>query len=237
MTDRPKHVSLCAVDGDVICYRAAFATQGKMPFEAQDVVDQLMGYIISETVHFTTDDCFKVFLTGKGNHRYNIAVTAEYKGNRKDKPKPDNLQPARDYLVENYNTVITSGCEADDMIAMATVGHPPEETVIVSTDKDMKTVPCWMFNFVKGTYEFSSPWESLVFFYTQILTGDDADNIKGLMGIGPKKAAKILEGATTELELYERCVKAYEGNTARVLENGRLLHLQRFKGELWCPPV
>jgi len=233
---KPDHVSLALVDADVICYRAAYATTGKPVYEAFDVVDQLMSHIISETVHFETDDCFKVYLTGKGNHRYNIAVTAEYKGNRKGKPKPENLQPARDYVIENYNTFVTAGCEADDAIAIDTVGRDPNETVIVSVDKDFMTVPCWMYNFVTGEWHFSEPWEALVFFYTQILTGDAADHIKGIDRVGPVKAAKILEGATSEQDLYKRVLEAYEGNAERVLENGRLLHLQRHKGEMWCPP-
>ena len=75
------------------------------------------------------------------------------------------------------------------------------------------------------------------FFYTQILTGDSADNIKGIRRVGPVKAGKILEGLTTEQELYEACVKAYDGDTERVLENARLLWLRRYEGELWNAPV
>lgn len=243
INNKPDHVSLCLTDGDVICYRAAYATTDKPAYEAFDVVDQLMSHIISETVHFETDDCFKVYLTGKGNHRYNIAVTAEYKGNRKAKPKPENLQPARDYITQNYNTFITTGCEADDAIAMATVGQPPENTVIVSSDKDFKTIPCWLFDFTKSTWHYSTEEMALKFFYTQVLTGDSADNIKGLYKIGPKKAEAILEGCTTEEELFNAVLKAYQEHPetkdnalVRLIESGQLLHLQRYKGELWCPP-
>ena len=40
-------------------------------------------------------------------------------------------------------------------------------------------------------------------FFTQALTGDTSDNIKGIKGIGPKKAEKLLAGLTTEEDLYD----------------------------------
>ena len=50
-------------------------------------------------------------------------------------------------------------------------------------------------------------------------------------------AYKILEEATTEKEMWEIVVKAYDGNTDRVIENARLLWLRRKEGETWHPPV
>ena len=55
--------------------------------------------------------------------------------------------------------------------------------------------------------------------------------------MGPVKAAKILEGCSTEQELYDACVKAYDGDLDRVLENARLLWLRRYEGEMWMPPL
>jgi 5'-3' exonuclease len=73
-------------------------------------------------------------------------------------------------------------------------------------------------------------------FYKQILTGDRVDNIEGIRGIGPVKADKILKDCTTEKDLYEACIKAYDGNTDRVLENGKLLWLRREANQMWQPP-
>jgi len=70
----------------------------------------------------------------------------------------------------------------------------------------------------------------------RILTGDRVDNIEGIRGIGPVKADKILKDCTTERELYEACIKAYDGNTDRVLENGKLLWLRRKPNQMWQPP-
>ena len=51
------------------------------------------------------------------------------------------------------------------------------------------------------------------------------------------KAEKLLDGATTEQEMYERCISAYNGDIDRVIENARLLWLRREEGQLWEPPV
>jgi 5'-3' exonuclease len=63
------------------------------------------------------------------------------------------------------------------------------------------------------------------------------DNIEGLKGIGPAKGTKILKDCTNVEELYEAVLKAYDGDTPRVLENGNLLYLQRKQGDVWQPPL
>ena len=150
--------------------------------------------------------------------------------------KPRHLQHVRDYLVDKFEATISNGEEADDLISKEATRLGPD-TVVASIDKDMLQIPCRHFNFSKNEWTTVSEWEGLKFFYTQILTGDRADNIVGLFRVGPVKAGKILSEATTEEDLWEACVKAYDGDTDRVLENARLLWLRRVEDELWEPPV
>lgn len=236
MSNKPKVITKALVDGDVIVYRSAFATQDKPPGETEDVIDQLMEHFINQTVVFPTEDNFKTYITGRGNFRYEIAKTAEYKGNRRDVAKPLHYQHARDYLMDKWDATLVEGKEADDAIATEAHIGSLETTVIISVDKDFNTVPTWRYDFAKGTWEYYDAWKSLLFFYQQILEGDRVDNIKGIKGVGPKKAQKLLEGATTEEELFQKCLDAYEGDYDRVVENARLLHLQRYEDELWSPP-
>ena len=79
--------------------------------------------------------------------------------------------------------------------------------------------------------------EGTKFFYTQLLTGDTADNIPGVQGIGPKKADKILEGLEDEYEMYEACLNAYQGDLEFLVENAQLLWLRREEGQMWQPPI
>jgi 5'-3' exonuclease len=130
---------------------------------------------------------------------------------------------------------MSEGEEADDLIAIEATNLGPDP-IIASIDKDMLTIPCWHYNFLKDEWVYQNDWDAKLFFYTQILTGDAVDNVIGLYRVGPVKAGKILSHCETEIDLYKACLDAYDGDADRVLENARLLHLRRYENELWDPP-
>jgi len=225
------------IDGDIVAYRAAFATQDKSPDDAVTKVDELMSFIIEKTVDmpFASSGDYSTYLTGKENFRYDIAKSAPYKGNRAENTKPIHLNLCRDHMVVRYQAVVSYGEEADDLISKA-ASALDYNCVVASIDKDMLQLPCWHFNFGKNEWTKVTPFEGIKFFYTQILTGDRADNIIGLYGIGPKKAEKLLDNCNTEEDMWETVLRAYDGNLDRVVENARLLWLRRHDDELWEPP-
>jgi 5'-3' exonuclease len=225
------------IDGDIVAYRAAFATQDQSPEDAVAKVDELMSFIIDKTIDipFPSTEDFNTYLTGKDNFRFDIAKSHEYKGNRKENEKPIYLYHCREHMIDSYSAVVSQGEEADDLISKA-AAELEYHCVVASIDKDMLQLPCWHFNFGRNEWTKVTPEGGLKFFYTQILTGDRADNIIGLYGIGPKKADKLLQDCNTEDDLWSAVVKAYDGDTERVIENARLLWLRRYEGEIWCPP-
>jgi len=226
------------VDGDIVAYRAAFATQDLFPEDAVGKVDELMEYILNETIDlpFPSEQDFQVYLTGSTNFRFDVAKSHPYKGNRATTEKPVHLGTTREHLINKYSAVVSVNEEADDLISKgaAELGY---DCVVASIDKDMLQLPCWHFNFGRNEWKKVEPFEGTHFFYTQLLTGDRADNIVGLHGIGPKKAEKLLADCSNEDELWGAVVKAYDGNLDRIIENGRLLWLRRHEGEIWEPPV
>ena len=226
------------IDGDIIAYRAAFSTQDDLPQDAKEKVDSLMMYIFDETIElpFPSKFEYQTYLTGKTNFRFDVAKSYPYKGNRQSSEKPRYLGTARDHMVDKYSAVISVDEEADDLISKA-AAELNYNCVVASVDKDMLQIPCWHFNFMRGEWTKVDEWSGTKFFYTQILTGDAADNIKGIYGIGPVKAKKILADCDTEESLWEACVKAYDGDVDRIIENARLLWLRREEGEMWLPPV
>lgn len=175
------------------------------------------------------------FLSGEGNFRKAIAVTAPYKGNRSG-AKPEHYDFIRDYLKSGWCFTESVNEEADDCIAkMAT--SLGDEAIIVSIDKDFDQVPGWHYNPVKKRKYYVTPSEGIRNFYKQILTGDRADNVIGLYRVGEKAASKLLEGCSTEQEMFLKCLDAYDDNVERVIENGKLLWLRRFDNEVWTPPI
>lgn len=224
------------IDGDIIAYRAAFSTEQMGLSDTKAKVDDLIEFILDKTVLFPEIGLdYVVYLTGKGNFRHDIAKSHVYKGNRKHVQKPRHLQTARDHMESKYQAIISQGEEADDLIAME-AAKLNYKACVASIDKDMLQIPCWHFNIVRGDYLKVEPFGGIKFFYKQILTGDRADNIVGLFRVGEVKASKILDGAETEEELWDRVIKAYDGDEERVTENARLLWLRREEAEIWQPP-
>jgi len=221
------------IDGDILTYRAAFSCEDQPLEDACDKIDEMVEDVV-EAISFGGDDGIcEMFITGKGNFRYDVQPT--YKQNRSGKPKPQHLEALRDYLIEAYDAKVSVGQEADDDITIRATQIGPSAT-IASIDKDFLQVPCWHYNLNKGTLTAVNELDGLRFFYTQIIMGDTADNVFGIKGVGPVKAGKLLAAATTEREFYDVCVAAYNGDAGKVLENARLLWLRREEGQTWEPP-
>jgi len=222
------------VDGDIVAYRCAF----KCNDESEKTACYTTGSFLSDMIsHLYTlidgEPDYKVYLTGKGNFRHDIAVTEPYKGNRKEKEKPVHLEAIRQYLIKDWNAVVSEGEEADDLIAIDATAIP--DSIIVSLDKDFNQVPGKHYNFNKQDLYDVSEDEGLLFFYRQIIMGDKADNIVGVHGIGEKKSQKLLEDLS-EIEMYNKCIELLDSEE-RVIENARLLWLRREPDQLWEPPV
>jgi len=225
---------LLLIDADILCYRIGFACEDESKGVACRTMSNFLTDIIEDLVMDSDDETHEVelYLTGKGNFRFDYAVTAEYKGNRKNNRKPQHLPALRDHLVAKHGAIVTQGEETDDRIAIRATQNP--EAIIVSLDKDFYQLVCGHYNFVKKELFYVTEKEAVYNFYMQFLVGDSADNIKGVRGIGPKKAEKLLKDKT-ELEMYAICVDKL-GSEERAIENGILLHLRRKDDEIWQPP-
>ncbi len=222
------------IDGDPFAYQAAASCEEEDVQAAYEKVDELLEKSIEAVLWSPIDKDYQVFLTGKNNFRHEIAVTHKYKANR-PKEKPLHLHDVRNYMIAHWSAIVSDGEEADDLIGIWSTKRG-KDAIVISVDKDMMQLPCDHYNPRKGTYLTVSEFDGLKFFYTQILTGDSSDNIKGIYGVGPKKAAKILEDCKTEQDLYQECVRAYGGDEDRVVENARLLWLRRKEEQIWQPP-
>lgn len=201
------------LDGGLITYRIGFACQKKdeegniVPEPIENCLHSVKIFIQSILDKFDTEK-YRLFISGDTNFR--LDIDPEYKAGRGDKPYHyDNI---RKYLIEYWNAEIVEGYEEDDKMAMEQVRlmtpkplddpdmgfHIPETTpVIVTQDKDLKMVPGWNYNPIKDELVWITEEQGMKWFWTQMLIGDTVDNIKGVHGLGPKKAEKILSGCDT----------------------------------------
>ncbi len=177
-----------------------------------------------------------LFISGSTNFRK--ARYDSYKANRVDKPKPFYLDKAKDFISRNYTTVKSVDEEADDVISYTheVLKKDGKTSVIASSDKDFLTCSGYVYNIIQDKLQLITVQEAYYNFYKQVLTGDKADGVTGIFGVGPVKADKILKGLVTEEEMYEAVLEEYKRHGLSVEEfekNAFLLHLRKEPGELW----
>lgn len=208
------------IDGDIVAYRCAAACE----YENVELVYYRITEMMDGILNATEATSYRVFLTGKDNFRKTIYP--EYKAHRSKLPKPVWLEDAREFIESEYNAVVCNGEEADDQLGI----NQTEDTIICSIDKDLLQVPGKHFNFVKNEFTVVNDFFGLKHFYKQCLMGDRSDNVKGIYGIGDKKADKILLYCTNEQELFDAVREAYS-NDEEFLMNARVLWIRRISNE------
>ena len=177
---------------------------------------------------------FVSFISGSVNFRHKVAVTAPYKGNRKDTAKPYYYDFLRDTILRRWNGELVDGIEADDRMAIEGTAHP--DCVLVGIDKDLLQIPGTHYNYDKGLSLVVSDEDGWRNFFTQVLVGDVSDNIPGLSGVGPVKAAALLE--SSKGDWYGNCLGLFqeyygERGDGRFHETCELLYLLRYYEDSW----
>lgn len=194
------------IDADVLAYQAAASCERAIEFEPgywtwhvswEDVL-QTFDAKLDEIVQTLDATDYRLCVTdSEGNFRLN--VHPDYKANRAGTKKPLVLKPFKQFLVDERGAYFKPSLEGDDCMGILAT-HPrliKGEKVIVSIDKDMKTIPGPYIRWGTEDAEIVeiSEEEADYHFLFQTLTGDATDGYKGCPGIGPKKAEAILAKA------------------------------------------
>ena len=191
-------------------------------------------------------DSKEVFLLFSPDRTFRNDLYPGYKDNRKRYRRPAGLVWAKQAILEHYPARICKGWEADDeMVFLAREMNMK----CASVDKDcIHSVPrCFDYyhsrmQWVETPLEYSRKWP-----YIQCLAGDSSDGIKGVPGIGIKRAEKLLEDLSHPWDLWQAVVAAYREKGLEedeALLNMRLVNMMQLKdmdGQmqivLWNPPA
>ena len=244
------------IDSDSLIYKVGFAIEEKTTWNEVEVelygeepiteittnIDQCYETLdkMIDNIRFAAeaDDVLLVF-TGSNNFRYDNPLG--YKQHRTDLRKPLGYLDMLTYLLAKYPHKVAEGMEADDVVVYLKKTQP-NDYCLCAIDKDvLYQTPGLHYNYGKDEYVTISKQKAKLFEYYQCLIGDTSDGYKGCPGIGPKKAKAILKEATTELEMWEAVVKAYEskGLTKEdAINTMRLCSMHQYNGEvieLWSP--
>jgi hypothetical protein len=205
------------IDGDYAAYYCSGKDGTPIGLARRNVLDRIekgkrAAGAASVEVHLTAGDSHK-------GHRYLIASERPYQGQRNAGRKPDNWHALREFM-EGYegglfDTVVWSDREADDGIAYKTAAQlaAGKSPAIHTRDKDMRMFgglhiewQTFAAHAVAANEYESYDRDGLLYghkwFWTQMLTGDNADHIAGLKGVGKGAAPRILKGTRNNEEAF-----------------------------------
>ena len=255
----PKNVLL--IDADVLIYQSCAAVENIICWEADccfpiaskaqalALFDERVDELCS-ALDASYDDCvFCISSSTQDNFRRKLY--SGYKSNRDGKPKPVALYFVKQDIRKRKNTYFYPGLEADDVLGILST-HPDfkssDKKIIVSVDKDFKTIPGYLYTFNKENSEVVSISEKEAdkWFMIQTLTGDATDGYKGCPGIGPVKAKSLLKDTETVQDMWNIVLSAYDNagyDESYALTMARLARILRYtdydqrmgKVKLWNP--
>lgn len=233
---------IALIDADFYTYSIPFTCQDGRGKEAclnseARFLKRKIGYCIDRILEETGSEDYKVYIQGEGNFRNNDET---YKANRKNVERPILYDKAREVLRDSHLAVVVEGWEADDQVIIDYNKNIEMgvDAVMVHLDKDLDQADGFHYRPTgkkKGLYEVSKT-EGLINLYTQALVGDNADNIKGVRGVGPVKAAKLLHNVVEEVDMWNICLRMYEGDEERLNRNMKNLYLLRHEDDKWISP-
>ena len=195
------------IDADGVAFTAAAAVQRSIHWdddiitthadlsEAKDAFSAEIG----QYLRATDEDAEVILCFSCPTRRYfRHDVLPTYKSNRQGGQSPLCRKPLIEWAKENYDCKVKPKLEADDVLGIMATRAPPlnGDIIIVSADKDLHQIPGLHLNAMApgdGVFRISEAYADQ-WLWLQVLMGDPTDGYSGLPGVGPVKAARILEG-------------------------------------------
>lgn len=215
------------IDGDFLAYQVSASKKMKsvatMMYNFDVMVEtfRLLAGAQSTVSHLTASHSCK-------GGRYAQAIQTGYQQARAGKPKPEMLETIKSWMVKARGAISHTDQEADDAMCRANwdaiQAGQRELSIIVSKDKDLRICQGlqmdWDEGTIKDVHGFGSIWldrsksspsikgEGNAYFWSQMLTGDSADTIKGL----PRVCGPILEVVRPTTKTHPPCgpILAYD---------------------------
>lgn len=205
-------MTVALIDADVLAYQAAAAGEKSTDWgdglwtlhSWQDDVKAIFDSKLKALLEFTKATSYILAFTSPDNFRYTVLPT--YKGNRAATRKPMLLQWIKDVAMAEHKSYLKPTLEGDDCLGILATSGVHKDTVIVSIDKDFKTIPGKFYDFGRGISYDITEQEADYWHMYQTLVGDVTDGYKGCPGVGPVAAQKIL---TQEGDMWTNVVAAF----------------------------
>jgi 5'-3' exonuclease len=196
-----------------------------------------------------------------GGSTYRKSLFPEYKANRKElveKQTEEEKELARQFFDEYERTLEEldkhkdirvlryKGVEADDIAAYICSrlhDYGFEQAWLISSDRDWDLLigeRVSRFSYVTRKEHTLDTWDYPVspdqYISYKVLTGDPGDNVPGVPGVGPKRAAALIEQYGSAMDIYDaiplpgkqKFIQAVNDSKEQILINYELMDLVSF---------
>lgn len=239
------------LDADQFVYKAAST------LKRLDTAIRRFYQLVLEDKFYTNAKEVRAYITPSDNFkcgRFLLPTVKPYQGQRATREELPLKAPLKEHLIANPNEYAAQGIEiildyqqeADDLIIADSITFG-ERGLVSSFDKDMNLCrgPKWnpelgTIDTIADAYgwiEYDKSKGKVVghgtsFFFAQMLMGDSADNVKGILKLndkncGPKGAYDFLSEFKTEAEAANAVVMAYAEINQNFLAEADCLWLRR----------
>ena len=183
------------IDGDQFLYRGVAAVEHEVRWddnnhvlvsnveEAWDTVSRIVERLFEQ---FKTRDHVMCFSCAAVDC-FRMSVSSTYKTGRKETRKPMCFTAVKERLLDKYNSLDFPCLEADDVMGILATKPGDREKIIISQDKDMRSIPGKLWRTTDGrdgAIETISKEAADHFHIYQTLAGDVTDGYVGCPGVG-----------------------------------------------------
>lgn len=207
------------LDGDVFAFQGASSAEFTVNIEdtyhrvahMDDAKRHMLSNITGLTKQLRASKVINC-LSCPSRHYWRHDVMETYKGGRKTTSGPLSLADLKVWSQSVYESVIWENLEADDVLGILATDPdflPDYTKVVVSIDKDMRTIPeTYIYNPDKDYQPwFNTREEADKWFLAQAIGGDFTDGYSGVKGISTDGAETFLD-APYMFEQYEHVFKS-----------------------------
>lgn len=218
------------VDGDLFAYQLACGEEKAVDFDGTFILSAdaeqgkaNLSNLIDGFAERLNADRIVVALSDKVNYRH--SVLPSYKSNRDGIRRPMLLGVLKAHLEDTYECFVRPTLEADDVLGILLTNSKviPGRKIVVTEDKDLRTVPGLHWNPKKeGATPKQLPTavtleQADAYFYAQALSGDTVDGYGGCPGLGKMRAAAIVANPVLLTETTRPITRGPNAGTERTV--------------------
>lgn len=194
---------LLLFDADMVCFESCAAVEKEIHWgdglwtlhaeahEAEAKIDNMVKDLTLKVLNkLNYEGEYEIIMCLTDSVNFRKKIYPLYKANRIGKRKPVCYSGVVEWVKEAYTTYQRPTLEADDCLGILATSKP--NTVIISGDKDFKSVPGRFFDYRRNEFHEITVEEADRAHMFQTLIGDTADGYPGCPGVGEVTANKLL---------------------------------------------